>query len=213
MKENIEDLESLGYQKIHELPHDQIIPFVKMALAYPTKASSAYKWVSRGSFFLLCALGSFLYFSNSMSFLNLFTYFGQAVLLCLLLIPIHEWIHMLAYKGCGAKHASMKAHWKRFYFLATADRFLTNRKELRYVAMAPLFIISGIFLVSIVAILFLSPLSLVAIWILSCLLVIHAQFCSGDFAMMSYMEHKNGDVILYDDEAEKCSYFYQKARA
>lgn len=209
MKIQPEELEAAGYVPFHELPHDQIIPFVQESLKKPSKARMVYRWVAFGGLALLIIIGVWLAVEGFQRPTDLLAWFGGAVLASLLLIPLHEWIHMWEYKRCGAKQAKMTAHWKRFYFLATAHRFVTSRDELRRVALAPFLLISALLAIAILATVgFSIPLA----WFFASMLVVHSSFCSGDFAMLAFVEQRGGDVVLYDDEELKSSFFLEKAK-
>lgn len=210
MKIQPEELEAAGYVRCYELPHDQIIPFVKEAFTWPTRARTVYRWVAFGGLAGLFLVGVWWSVEGIRKPLDLFALFGGGFSASLFLIPIHEWIHMWEYKRCGAKQAKMTAHWKRFYFLATADRFVTSRKELRRVALAPFLFITSLLGIAVLAA---APVNLSLAWFLASVMVLHINFCSGDFAMMAFMEHRGGELVLYDDEALKTSFFYEKKTA
>lgn len=210
MKIQPEELEAAGYVQFYALPHDQIIPFVKETFTLPTRARSVYRWVAFGGLALLFLVGVWWSVAGIREPLELFAFFGGGVSASLLLIPLHEWIHMWEYKRCGARQAKMTAHWKRFYFLATANRFVTSREELRRVALAPFLLITSLLAVAVLAA---ATYNLSLAWFLASVMVVHINFCSGDFAMMGFMEHRGGEVVLYDDEALKTSFFYEKRTA
>ena len=127
--------------------------------------------------------------------------YGLAIAFALL--PLHEFIHVLAYKSQGAENTSYDANLKKFYFLAVADRFVANRKEFQIVALAPFIVISSIL---ITCLFFTGPL-----WSMTVLgvLLTHTAFCSGDFGLLSYFAyHKDKEVVTYDDKGSKISFFY-----
>ncbi|MGJ8868839.1 hypothetical protein, partial [Salmonella enterica] len=62
-----------------------------------------------------------------LDFSNIFTFFGFGCALTFLLIPIHEGLHGIAYKMCGAPTVTFAANWKKLYFMAIADKFTIGR--------------------------------------------------------------------------------------
>lgn len=124
------------------------------------------------------------------------------------MIPIHEYIHVLAYKSQGAQHTSYDVNWKKFYFMALAHQFVADRTEFSIVALAPFVVIT-------------ITLSLALFWanglwhftILGTL-TMHTAACSGDFGILSYFYfHKDHDIVTYDDIENKISYFYGKPKS
>lgn len=144
---------------------------------------------------------------NAIKFKEEINFLSYGIFLALALIPLHEFIHVLAYKSQGAKHTSYDANLKKFYFMAIADRFVANKKEFTIVALAPFVAISIVlFLLAVLS----GPA--LSITFLSALLT-HTACCSGDFGMLSYFAaNKSKDVVTYDDKTKGISYFYKKER-
>ena len=201
-----ETLTDKGYTLLDKLEHNELIPFVKIYSKKKTKAAYLYKVLNL--FFLVVIV--FLVWRNYQ--LELLSIGDSLIRVCygfsiaFLLLPIHEYIHALAYKSQGAKHTSYDANWKKFYFMAMADKFVANRKEFRIVVLAPFLVITLVFILCLV--LASTPWSLTFAGVL----LTHTAFCSGDFALLSYFEfHKDKTVVTFDDKTNKISYFYSKA--
>ncbi len=202
-----EDLERMGYVRMEKLEHMELIPFVRLYMG---------KWTRFGIIYTICnaivfgAAGYFLvhyYKTGVFTMEDGLTHLFYGFAIAFLLVPVHEFIHVLAYKSQGALHTSYDTNLKKFYFLAVADKFVANKKEFQIVALAPIVVISSIF---VVLLFFSGPLWTVTI--LGALLV-HTAFCSGDFGMLSYFDfHKDKDIVTYDDRANKVSYFYGKEK-
>jgi hypothetical protein len=134
-----------------------------------------------------------------------FTHFCYGLALALALLPLHEYIHVLAYKSQGATNTSYAANLKKFYFMALADKFVANRKEFTIVALAPFVCISLLLL----ALMFILP-SAFQIMAAAALLM-HTAMCSGDFGLLSFFDyHHNQDIVTYDDVESGVSFFYGK---
>jgi hypothetical protein len=132
-----------------------------------------------------------------------FAHFSYGLAIAFALLPLHEYIHVLAYKSQGATNASYDANLKKFYFMALADKFVANKKEFEIVALAPFIIITSLLTV----LFFIVNTN----WILtiSSVLLAHTAMCSGDFGLLSYFEfNKKKQVVTYDDIENKISYFY-----
>jgi hypothetical protein len=203
-----EELKEHGFMLLDSLDHQQLIPFVQKYLKKNTSIAWIYTCIN--VFFLssiLYWIWKCVYIEN-IKFVDCFSYLSFGIFFFLFLIPIHEYIHVLAYKSQGAQHTSYDANWKKFYFMALADKFVANKQEFRIVALAPFVVINT---------------TLILVWpwveglwsftILGTLLM-HTAACSGDFGILSYFYfHKDKDIITYDDVGNKISYFYGKLKS
>lgn len=200
-----EELIPNGYILLEELGHMELVPFVRLYMTKPTKSARIYL---ASNLIVLCVLLTYLwinYGSPGFQFGDALTHFSYGLALAFCLVPIHEYIHVLAYKSQGAMNTSYDANWKKFYFMAVADQFVANKKEFQMVALAP-FVVITITL----TILFLFTSVLWSFTILGILLT-HTAFCSGDFGLLSYFDfHQDKNLVTYDDRKKKTSYFYFK---
>ena len=136
-----------------------------------------------------------------------FTHFSYGLAIAFGLIPVHEYIHVLAYKSQGADKTSYDANLKKFYFMAIADKFVANKKEFQVVALAPFVVINTTLLL---LLLFVGKL-----WTFTVfgILLTHTAFSSGDFGLLSYFEyHSDKDIVTFDDKENRISYFYGKTK-
>jgi Putative zincin peptidase len=207
MKLSPEELADNGYILLGSLDHKKLIPFVNTYLKKWTRFSVIYL-VSN---LILIASIIFCFWQNygsdNFNFGDGLMYFSIGFLIAFLLIPIHEYIHVLAYKSQGADQTSYDYNLKKFYFMAIADKFVASRKEFQIVALAPVVAITTVLLF----LLFFAG----NLWIFTILgtLLIHTAFCSGDFGLLSYFDfHKDKEVVTYDDKENGISYFYGKTR-
>jgi hypothetical protein len=205
MKITPEELAQNGYVLIDKLEHNELIPFVQFYLKKNTLSSYTY------TFSNLLIVGIIFYWlwqnygTPDFAVGKGVGYLAFGFSLAFFLIPLHEYIHVLAYKSQGAIHTSYDANLKKFYFLAVADKFIVNRKEFQVVALAPFVVISS----SLIILLFFVP-KMWTFMILGMLLT-HTAFTSGDFGLLSYFDyHKNREIVTYDDKENKISYFYVK---
>ncbi|NTW24988.1 MAG: DUF3267 domain-containing protein [Lentimicrobium sp.] len=205
MKLTPEELEDNGYQLIEKLDHKELIPFVKKYLYrfsfWPVLYFSF-------NFALLAIIGGMIVKAIAIEEILVSKALGSTALgfaFAFLLIPLHEYIHAIAYRICGAKEVSYDADLKKMIFMAIAHRFVAGKKDLQLVAIAPFALIS---LLALAAIPFSSGYQ---IYTIVGLIFTHAAFCGGDFAMLSYYSyHKNIEVVTWDDKENKVSYFLGK---
>lgn len=192
------DLE--GYVLFDKLYHNDLIPWIVRAMSYHT----VYRYLFFGILFFT-GFVTILWFLMTSSWnselLIRILFFFSGFLVFLLLIPLHEYIHVLAYRYCGAHNARIRANWKYFYFYAWAKGFVATRKDLRIIALSP-FIIINTFLV-----LFIFFLPDIYRAFFFGMILMHIAGSYGDFALLNYYEKfKNKGMISYDDEG--ISYFF-----
>jgi hypothetical protein len=202
MKIRPEELTEKGYVQLDELRHKELVPFIKTYMKKHTKYSLIY-YISNVIVFGLVGYFFVKGFNlPSYSFGDRFTHFSYGLAIAFALLPLHEYIHVLAYKSQGATNTSYDANLKKFYFMALADKFVANKKEFEVIALAPLIIIST----TLTFILFFVNSEWLTI---ASVLLAHTSMCSGDFGLLSYFEfNKEKQVVTYDDIENKISYFY-----
>ncbi|MFK8102309.1 MAG: DUF3267 domain-containing protein [Saprospiraceae bacterium] len=200
-----EELTARGYRQKDSLNHQELIPFVQTYLKKKTFSSRLFNVLNLLFLAFFVAFFSYHYAQDNFSFGDGLSYTGIGVLLALSLIPVHEYLHVLAYRYVGAQQTSYDANLKKFYFMAIADRFVANKKEFFIVALTPF--------LSVCIAVGISLFVLEGLWICTALsvLVTHTTFCSGDFALLSYFDfHQDREIVTYDDRASGISYFYEK---
>lgn len=122
-----------------------------------------------------------------------------------ILLPLHEWIHGLAYRKVGAEKVSYVAQWRKLVFYALADRFVAGKKAFYIVAFAPCVVIN----IMLLAGFFLSGIQTEFIFLSA--LLLHMSGCIGDFAMVSFFhQHRHKEVYTYDDALAAKTYFYAR---
>lgn len=204
----VEELALHGYVELDVLEHDRILPFVRTYLAKPVRSKWVYLLVNviplcftSGLIGLFAARGT-MHWSASIGLCSV------GLFLAFLLIPLHEYIHVLAYRSQGAKATSYAADLRRFTFMALADHFVADRRAFRIVVSAPFVVIS----MALVVPMFFVPDHVLLVLLGS--LIVHTACCSGDFGLLAYFDHhRDKDVVTYDDVAEKRSYFYGRVRS
>lgn len=203
MKIKPEELSENGYVLIDELGHKKLVTFIRIYM----KKRTMYSLIYHISNMIIFGLAGYFFVNGfnlpSYSFGTRFTHFSYGLAISFALLPLHEYIHVLAYKSQGATNTSYGANLKKFYFMALADKFVANKRVFEVVALAPFIIISTTLTF---VLFFVNPE-----WTLTVasVLLAHTAMCSGDFALLSYFEfNKEKQVITYDDIENKISYFF-----
>ena len=203
MKIKPDELTKNGYVLLDKLGHKELGPFILTYIKKRTKYSVFYYIIN---FIFLGLVGYFFvqgYNLPNHSFGDRFTHFSYGLAIALLLIPLHEYIHVLAYKSQGATNTSYDVNLKKFYFMALSDKFVANKKEFEIAALAPFVVITT----TLIILLFLANPNLKLS--ISAVLFAHTAMCSGDFGLLSYFEfHKHKEPVTYDDVENETSYFY-----
>ena len=194
-----------SYTLLLMLPHDEIMPFVENQIKSKTATIRLYFALNILLAATVLLIATLNIWQNRIGFWEVLEYFGMGSLLVfIVLIPIHEGLHGLAYKITGAPKISFGANWRMFYFYAVADQFVANKKSFIFIALLPFAIIS------ILIVPFLFFVALAIKWILLGVLFMHTAACVGDFAMLSFYEQNRHakELLTYDDVSQKRSYFY-----
>ena len=207
MKLFTEELEKHGYILLDKLDHKELIPFVKKYLNAKSVISRIYTGINIVIALVIIFLLWFYNRGDNFEIGKGFSHLSYGFAIAFALIPVHEYIHALAYKSQGAVNTSYDANLRKFYFMAIADKFVANKKEFWLVALAPFVVISSLL---IFFIFFVN-----AYWSLTIMgvLLTHTAFSSGDFGMMCYFDfHKDKEIVTYDDKENGMSFFYGKPK-
>lgn len=205
MKIHPSELENHGYTLQDRLEHHELIPFVQTWLKKSTFYSRLFIAFNVLALALLGMAFGFNAGRGSISIGEGLNHFSYGMGIAFLLIPIHEYIHVVAYRSQGAANTSYDVNWKKLYFMAVADQFVAGRREFQIVALAPFAIISTVLFI---AFFLVSP-----VWQFAVLgtFFTHTACCGGDFSLLSYFQyHSDREVVTYDDAASKVSYFFVK---
>jgi hypothetical protein len=125
----------------------------------------------------------------------------------LIVIPLHEILHVVAFRLLGARKTSIHAQWSRMLFYAIADKFVMNSVEFIFLALFP-FVLINLALIAGVILLHgeYKVISLVTLFF-------HFTGCIGDFALLSYLyQNREKRILNYDDETLGMSYFFEEKK-
>ena len=128
-----------------------------------------------------------------------------SVIFPVLIIPVHEGLHIVPYFLLGARKIRIGMDLSQFIFYVTAHRHVVTPRIFRFVAIIPFIMIS---LTTLFLVLCLPGLWK---WSLSLFLFVHATMCAGDFAMLNYYHiNRRKKIYTWDDADKKEAYFYEK---
>ena len=126
-----------------------------------------------------------------------------AMLGYVLLVPLHEYVHGLAYRALGARAVTVRYDWRRLTAYCAADRFPVTGRGFTAVCLAPLLVLTPPLAVAAMA----SPGP--AGGLLGGAALLHLGACSGDVAFVNFLwAHRARRVVTYDDVAAGRTYFF-----
>jgi hypothetical protein len=191
------------YRLIRELRYQEIPEFV-ISYLFRGNQEIRFFWLSVLLFLIIAIQPTTLFFSSGPDLLHGIWYGVLGfILFPLLLIPVHEGIHVLFFLLSGVRNIRIGADLKNLFFYVTADHDPVNRKTFTRIALAPFFVINTLLWGA--AWMFPDGIS----WSLYITLFVHTTMCAGDFALLSfYRDYGDREIITYDDVDFKTSYFF-----
>ena len=127
------------------------------------------------------------------------------VIFPILIIPLHEMLHIIPFFLAGARDIRVGMNLKQYIFYVTAHKHVATSGQFKVVALIPFILVT---LVLLFLILFLPGLWK---WSLSVLLFVHTTMCAGDFALLNfYWLNRRKKIYTWDDADEKMAYFYEE---
>ncbi len=194
-----------GYRQLLELDFNDMIPFVRSNIRRKSFISIFYAGVNLG---LLTLILLNIIFEMTGPGLTLLKIIKQSIIGVfagsILIIPLHEFLHGIAYRIVGARKIRYGIDLKQFIFFVTADRHTVSGKELQFLAMTPFVVINAV-TITIFFAWFPEILFLPAFFLLS-----HNIMCIGDFALVNFVLLHGRKVITFDETKKKKSYFYEE---
>jgi hypothetical protein len=129
------------------------------------------------------------------------------ILFPVLIIPVHEVLHIIPYSLSGAKNIRVGMDLSQYLFYVTAHRYVASPRQFRLVAVTPFIIIS---IISLFLVFYLPGLWK---WSLSLFLFVHTTMCIGDIALLNYYHiNKHRKIYTWDDADLKEAYFYEELK-
>ncbi len=120
-----------------------------------------------------------------------------------LLLPIHEGMHGLAYRSLGASNVRVVNRWRSLTAYCAADRFVVGGRTLAWVGIAPFLVLNSILLIA--------TLITPGVWpvLFAGALFLHVGACSGDVGLLNWLWLRGtASTLSYDDTTAGKSYFF-----
>lgn len=208
---SISQLESgREFSLIKELQFSEIKPFILQIISKKDKLINfyvVYQTIALAAFIIIIVFHSYnAIVDKAYEMTNFYWLLGGIFFSFTILIVLHELMHALAYYLLGKRQLRYGADIRKFIFYVHAHMQVVNRKELTIVALMP-FILVHFICIPLIILLWASPLSMFLVMVL----LVHALFCAGDFAMVSFFIQQNkSEMFTYDDSNRKLARFYIK---
>jgi hypothetical protein len=194
-----------GYRMVLDLPFHDLIPFVLGQIRKKGFMSALY--LACNLIMLAMVILAILYAIVDPSFSGrdiLFQSLMGILSGSILVIPVHELLHGLAYRLLGAKKILFGADIKQFIFYVTADRHPVSGRQIHFLALCP-FVLINLATLLLTLFLFKGAFLFSAVFLLS-----HNVMCIGDFAISNYVWNSKRRLYSFDEPSGKRSYFYEE---
>jgi len=129
-------------------------------------------------------------------------FFLAVLALLVVVLPLHELIHAVAYRITGARDIRWGYSWRMAAVWVVAHRFVAGRGAFLFVALAPFVAINALLIAGTLAFPSLAvPLLFV--------LLLHLHGCAGDWSLVNFVWlHRGAELWTYDDADSGTSHFY-----
>ncbi|MFO7575607.1 MAG: DUF3267 domain-containing protein [Bacteroidales bacterium] len=129
------------------------------------------------------------------------------ILFPIILIPIHEALHILIFLIFGGRDIRAGADIRNFIVYVTAHRHVVESRPFITIALFPFAVITSALVISLW---YVTPEWQ---WSLSLTLLAHTTMCAGDFAMVAfYYTNSDKRILTWDDADNRIAYFYEDSR-
>ena len=194
-----------GYRLVMELDFNDMIPFVLSNIRRRSIVSILFAMANLGMVFFIVW---YVITGVTGSQITWHAILRQSVMGIvsgsILVIPLHEILHGLAYRVLGARKIKFGVDFQQFIFFVTADRYPVTSRELSFLAMTPFLLIN--LAAGVMSITLIPQLTL----LLAFMLLSHNIMCIGDFALVNFVLPLKGRIFNFDKPEIKKSYFYQE---
>ena len=193
--------DDLRFARLATIPHASVAIAVRPLLFRLSRVTSSYWILNAAAFAWLCVA----WIESGAGFVRGFPSVCLGMVLAfMVLLPLHEATHALAYKLVGAGGVSVHYDLRRLSAHCIADRAVVGRASFAFVALAPTIVLTGAL---VVATLFMPP-GIPRLLVAGAMLL-HLGAASGDVALLNLvMSARHAVVWTYDDLARGESYFF-----
>ncbi|MCU0363013.1 MAG: DUF3267 domain-containing protein [Bacteroidales bacterium] len=205
MSLRVEDLDNKEkYREIAVISYNDLISFILGNLRQKSALMVSYWCLC--IFLMLFALRLRIYIHGNYPLTEiLFHSLLGAIVFPILVIPLHEFLHILPYWLSGARRIRVGMDVKQYLFYVTAHRHVANAVQFKTVAWVPFISVSA----AATILIFLMPG--LWKWSISLFLFVHTTMCAGDFALLNfYWINRDKKIHTWDDADQKMAYFYEE---
>ena len=202
MRYSVEEMDKVDvFRKIAEIPYSELVPFILRYLKNVTFVTFIY-WA-------LCLISliiaAFIRFQMKTGLDTLLHSLFGLIIFPVLIIPVHELLHIIPYYLTGARNIRIGMDLKQYFFYVTAHRYVAGPVQFIFVALLPFLLISAI----LISLIYQVPEPWK--WSLSSFLFVHTTMCAGDAALVNfYFVNRKRKIFTWDDADKKVAYFYEK---
>ncbi|HEX7708946.1 MAG TPA: DUF3267 domain-containing protein [Thermoanaerobaculia bacterium] len=199
----IEQLSSDRYELLGQMTHATLADFV---VEYFFRRMTWVVWLHHALSALTLAAAIGVAAQQERGFIRGLGDFGLAfVAMLVVLLPVHELIHAIAYRLAGAGDIRWDFSVRMMAVWVIAHRFVVDTRQFAFVALAPFVVINAALIVSIL----LFPEA--AVFLLFVLLW-HLHGCAGDWSLLNFVWiNRDRGFWTFDDDNEGRSYFFGRA--
>ena len=202
MRYSVEEMDKVDvFRKIAEVPYSELVPFILRYLKNVTFVTFLY-WA-------LCLISltvaAYIRFRMETGLVTLLHALFGLIIFPVLIIPVHELLHIIPYYLTGARNIRIGMDLKQYFFYVTAHRYVAGPVQFIFVALLPFLLISAI----LISLIYQVPEPWK--WSLSSFLFVHTTMCAGDAALVNfYFVNRKRKIFTWDDADKKVAYFYEK---
>jgi len=194
------ELDSPDYTLLGAMTHATLATFV---VEWFLRRGS---WVTRAHHAMsLLTLVAAIFVADS--FLQALAAFGIAfALLFVVILPLHEALHAIAYRLVGARDIRWDWSPRMAAVWVIAHEFVATTRGFLFVALAPIVVLNAMLIAA--AVLF--PAYAV---LLLFVLLVHLHGCAGDWSLLNFVWlNRERGFATYDDAVAGKSYFFGRVR-
>lgn len=208
-KPDVETLKtSPAYRLVLELGYQEIVPFVMTQIRKRGLFPFLYAFINLATFLLIILFTVNGLRGQTLSWTSLLLQSLTGIAAgSILIIPVHELLHGLAYRLIGARKIIFGWDPGQLIFYVTANRYPVSGMQVHLLTLTP-FIIINLSTVLLTALAFPGGFLFSAVFLIS-----HNTMCIGDFAISGFVSRTEGKVYTYDEPELKKSYFYAELRS
>ncbi|MCP4310291.1 MAG: DUF3267 domain-containing protein [Bacteroidetes bacterium] len=203
------DVEALridpAYRLVYELGFQDMVPFVMSQIKKKGFFSWLYMAVNVAILLFILIFSASGLIEHSMTWKKLMWQSVAGVVAgSILVIPVHELLHGLAYRVLGARNIIFGADPGQLIFFVTANRYPVSGAQVHLLALTP-FVVINLSTILLTTLLFPGGTLFSAFFLLS-----HNIMCIGDFAISGFIARSGRKVYTFDEPEKKMSYFFEE---